>query len=189
MLVPLLLLPIFSIGQDSSEFNFTLIDSAEISKPELFVFAKTWMANTFVSSKSVIEMEDKDAGIIIGNGVFTKRLNGAFGNQLGLDVIFFTITINVKENKYRCILSNFTHKYIQQTSAHISGQTFATSMSNAFSSNRNGGALNNEKPACSSLSMTKKQWSQIKDYTKEQSALTLESLKKSMREGKTKADF
>ena len=186
----MLMLPILCNAQtDSTNFEFSLIDTLDGTKTELFVNAKAWLAKTFVSSKSVIEMEDKDAGKIIGNGVITKRVNSTLGNQIGIDIIFFTVNIDTKDNKYRCILSNFTHKYSQQTSTYIPGQPLATSMGSAFSQNRNGGPLKNEKPLCSGLVMTKKQWTKIKDFAETESLATIQELKKYMHTAKQNANF
>lgn len=169
---------------DNSKFEFSLIDSTQGSKAELYTYAKSWLANTFVSSKSVIDMEDKEAGRIIGKGMFTKRVNSPFGNKVGMDVIYFTITIDVKDNKYRIKLSDFNHKYLQQARSDLT-----ISDSGNFDKSRQGGDLSDDKPDCGGLIMTKKQWSKIKDYSEEESLSLLDSIKKAMQEGKNKSSF
>ena len=182
----LLLTPIMCYCQDTKNFEFTLIDSVQATKDELYVYAKSWMATTFVSSKSVIEMEDKEAGKIIGNGEFVQRENSLFGNQVGVSIISFTITVDVKDNKYRCILSDFFHKYIQTASTYIPGQTATNAASASLGGNRVGGPLNNTNPPGN---VPKKWWQKIKEITKEESLVVLDKLKKSMHEGRSKNDF
>ena len=64
-------------------FNFTY--SADIKNIEYaFANAKIWIAESFNSAKSVIQMEDKDSGVIIGKGK---------------DVYQFTFKIKLRGNK------------------------------------------------------------------------------------------
>lgn len=76
-----------------------VVDVPDKSKNQLFSNAKVWMANTFVSSKDVIQSEDKEAGDIIGKG-FTKVYFKSIVTIERND--YFTIQIDVKDNKYRC---------------------------------------------------------------------------------------
>jgi len=176
-------------SQQTHEFEFTLIDTLPGTKSELYIYARSWLASAFKSSKSVIEMEDKESGTIIGNGIFVHPVNSAFGNQVGIDIIRFTIAINTKDNKYRAILSNYFHSYIQQASTYIPGQPVASDVGRAVSQDRNGGSLENAKPDCGTFMITKNQWKEIKEFSKEKSEALLKELKKAMIAGKSKADF
>lgn len=182
ILLALFVLPIIGYSQvDSTAFQFTKIDSVKGSKAYLFVNAKSWLASTFNSSKAVIEMEDKDAGVIIGHGTFVKRENSAFGNQVGLSLISFSIKINLKDNKYRCILSNFNHKYVQTASTFNPNQSYAmNNLTSSLTSNESGGSLDDEKPDCGGMFMTRKQWQKIKDYATSESERLLSSMNKAM---------
>lgn len=183
LLLILLVLPLIGFSQtDSSVFQFTKIDSAKGSKAYLFVNAKSWLASTFNSSKAVIEMEDKDAGVIIGHGTFVRSEKGGFGNQVGLSLITFTIKINIKDDKYRCILSNFNHKYVQTASTFDPNQSYAmNNLNSSLASNRSGGSLDDDKPDCGGMFMTRKQWQKIKDYATSESESLLASMNNAMR--------
>ena len=190
LLILLLFIPVFAFSQDSTKFEFGLVDSVHATKSELYTYAKSWMAKTFVSSKDVIEMDDKDAGRIIGKGYFIKRENSAFGNQVGLSLIQFTIQIDTKDNKYRCQFMNFKHSYVQTASTYNPNESFSMNkLTSAIASNRSGGSLENEKPACGGMSMTKKQWNKIKEYARTDALSAIQSFKKAMAEGKLNSDF
>ena len=91
------------------ELSIQKIIDNNIAKPELFRLSMEWIAATFVSAKSVIEYQDKDEGIIMGKGFTTLT-----GPLLDLPVdVYFTIKIEVKDNKSRITISSI---YLQVTS-------------------------------------------------------------------------
>lgn len=151
-----------------SPFEFKLIDSVQGTKPELYIRARSWMANAFVSSKSVIEMEDKDAGRIIGKGIitFTTTYNLMYTAKHSVN---FTITIDVKDGRYRCVMNDFNHEAKYEAGA------------------ASGGSLENEKPK--SFNITKKQWQKVREETVGKAGKTLDSLKKAMDKGVIADDF
>jgi len=71
------------------------------------IFDKTldWMAKTFVSSKSVIEVKDKKRGKIIGNG------RGTYSETIIMRPYSYTVTIDIKDNKARMTFENFVAYY------------------------------------------------------------------------------
>lgn len=93
---------------DSGEIEYTeVVQVGGIDSKELFVRAKEWLALTFVSSESVIEFEDKEAGKIIGNGNID-----AIGISQFVDygIVKFRIEIQVKDNRYKYSFNNIRHK-------------------------------------------------------------------------------
>lgn len=163
--------PLVSFGQKDSEFVFKMVDSVAGTKAELYVKAQSWLAARFKSSKTVIQMEDKDAGRIIGKANYPTEVKAAFGNVIGSDYVSFTITIDVKDGRYRCVLSDFTHE----------AGTYKYAVA--------GGSLNGEKPECGTFMMPKRRWAGIKQEIREDAAATLSSLKKEMASPKLKDDF
>lgn len=66
------------------------------TQDQLFVASMDWLTRAFVSSKSVIEYQDKGGGIIVGNG----NMDVKYG--LGVPIrTKFMITIEVKDKKAR----------------------------------------------------------------------------------------
>jgi hypothetical protein len=76
-----------------------------MSKNEIYNKTLLWMAQTFNSSKSVIELQDSSQGLIVGNGIVL------ISYMLAERPIAFVIKIEIKDNKYR--LS--TSKYVQRS--------------------------------------------------------------------------
>lgn len=86
-------------------FEFVTVNSLPgNSKDELYLRAHSWMARTFVSSKDVIQMSDKDAGRIIGKAIMTLRWSN--GRR---DYVRYVITIDVLPGKSRLRLTAFYH--------------------------------------------------------------------------------
>jgi hypothetical protein len=96
----------------SNTFTFDMVDTANLSKQEIFKRANEWFALSFKDSKSVISYSDKDAGEIIGKGnLIAPDLHvPIMGNQPSDERVNFTITINVKDGKYKILLSDFYHE-------------------------------------------------------------------------------
>jgi hypothetical protein len=71
------------------------------SKDELYRISMEWMAKTFKSSKAVIQYEDKEEGVIVGKGFTVVRYG------LGIPAnTYFTLTIEVKDNKARATVED-----------------------------------------------------------------------------------
>lgn len=73
-----------------------------LDKDELFNRTRLWLAETFVDSESVIELEDKEAGLLVGNGGmdYTFPLVPPMDGQ-------FSLRIDIKDGKLRTTYSNF----------------------------------------------------------------------------------
>lgn len=74
-------------------------------KAVIFVRALEWVAATFRSAKSVIDVQDKDAGLIVAKGIIP---NG--GRDAGIGVhrdIRLTIKLEIKDGRYRATYDNF----------------------------------------------------------------------------------
>ncbi len=69
----------------------------EVDLPKHEIYEKTlqWMAESFVSSKSVLEYKNEEEGMIIGNGALEIRPVG-YVAYLG-----YTLKIEIKDKKYR----------------------------------------------------------------------------------------
>jgi hypothetical protein len=99
-------------------FEFNRVDSVSGSKNELYVRAHEWVAKSFVNANEVIQMNDKDAGKLIAKGIMTSDV--PLGAMVGTAhyQISFTISIDVKQDKYRVSMKNYT-----LVSGRVSGGT------------------------------------------------------------------
>lgn len=95
-------------SSDSRNYGFTTVDSSKENKDELYLKAKSWLAKTFVSANSVIQLDDKEAGKIIGKGAMLYD-DGSDYYKVH-HTVRYTLTVNVKNNKYRLVLSDFINE-------------------------------------------------------------------------------
>lgn len=77
-----------------------------ITKDQLYVRAREWFAQTFKSAQAVIQMDDKEAGKIIGKG----SAKGSFYYLLTLFSfsLNYTVSITLKDGRYRYEITDFT---------------------------------------------------------------------------------
>ena len=83
-----------------------VIQTENINKTDLFISVNEWFATSYNSANDVIQMSDKEAGKIIGKGVMNCNMDG---NSSYDGKINYTINVAIKDNRYKVILSNFTH--------------------------------------------------------------------------------
>lgn len=74
---------------------------------DLFARAKRWYVKEYRNANEVIQMEDPERGEIIGKGIFKVVY---FSRQPN---IRHTVTIQVKDGRYRYEISNFSYRDIQ----------------------------------------------------------------------------
>ncbi len=130
--------------------ELVLVDST-LNQSELYLKSKIWFAESFKSANDVIQLDDKDAGIIIGKGSFSIR-----GGSVS-----FTLKIQLKDSRYKYWISNFSHE------SSVRGYS--------------GGSLDNEKPACGFLYMAKREWIEnIPELTDQNIKLVIQDLKESL---------
>lgn len=76
-----------------------------VSKDELYIRAREWFAKTFVSAQAVIQMDDKEAGKIIGKGV--ARSSFVMLLTPVSYTLYYTVSITVKDGRYRYEITDF----------------------------------------------------------------------------------
>ncbi len=100
--------PILVSSQEKLSFD-KVINVEGVDKQSLYVGVKEWFGLTFKSAKSVIEVDDKDAALIIGNSnVDYGRSNIMYACYTGW--LKFTIKIQCRDGRFRVELTNFVHE-------------------------------------------------------------------------------
>lgn len=84
---------------------YETIDTTSLNKEELYNVSKLWLANTFRDSKSVIEIDNKELGSIVGKGNF--EIGASWMLTYTVLQCRFNIKIDIKDLKYRIQLYNF----------------------------------------------------------------------------------
>lgn len=99
-------LPIDSVSGKITYKEVVFVDSLS-NKQDLFSRAREWFAKAYKSSTSVIQMEDKESGKIVGKAlipVFYKYMGSQPGGNIN-----YTISIYLKDGKYKYEISDFYH--------------------------------------------------------------------------------
>lgn len=85
-----------------------VITTDSVGKNAIYVAVKDWLASTYKSAKDVIQMDDKDAGLIIGKANFDYSYGGLiYACYSGY--IDYSIKIQVKDNRYKVEVTGFNH--------------------------------------------------------------------------------
>jgi hypothetical protein len=94
---------------DNGNLNFhevVQVDSA--SKEQLYLRAKVFFANAFNSAKDVIQMDDREAGIIIGKGWDNIFIKIAL-HQVPLKM-WYSVKIQSKDGRYKCEVYDISYQ-------------------------------------------------------------------------------
>ena len=136
-----------SLMGQNTRCKFTFVDSSSLLKNDLYKPIRVWISKTFIDSKSVIQMDDKDLGKIICKGVIpVDGTKNFLGSPVGDDYVYFTLTVDIKDYKYRLVFDDIFHK-----AGHYSGS-------------HSGGDLCNDKPKNGgALEFSIKRWNKIQE--------------------------
>ena len=85
-----------------------VIQTDSVGKALIYVNVKEWFMSSFNSGKDVIQMDDKEAGMIIGNGAMDYSYGGLAMSCLD-GHISFSIKVEMKDNRIKVTLYNFVH--------------------------------------------------------------------------------
>jgi hypothetical protein len=80
------------------------------SQNELYARGKVWLADTFPSTQKAIQVDDKDAGILIGKGWQPAYVYDGY-NTVEV-MLWYTVKLAFKEGRYRYNLTDFGFQYI-----------------------------------------------------------------------------
>jgi hypothetical protein len=81
-------------------------DSIGKSKIDIYTAAKVWFVAAFNSSNDVLQMDDKENGLLIGKGIFYIYSTGLGASRWPC---YFTVSITAKDNKYLAEFINFSY--------------------------------------------------------------------------------
>lgn len=99
---------IFSNAQEPLSFTEVIQTDSTLSKSDIYVAVKSWVGTSFNSAKAVIEMDDKDAGILIIRPLSDYAMKGIMYSCYS-GHLRYTIKIQVRDGRFRVEVSNFTH--------------------------------------------------------------------------------
>lgn len=96
-------MPKFRHSLDLDEQQATFIDEHDKSKNDAFVAAHAWIAKNFNSANDVIQMQDKDAGMIVVKAAFafSYTLKDPFVTMPMSGLLNYTLSLQVKDQKMK----------------------------------------------------------------------------------------
>jgi hypothetical protein len=96
---------------DLKPLEFSEVITAEgLTKDQLYSAAQAWFGNTFRSAKTVFDVQDPVAGRIIGKPLFQYEPSKFLGSARIRGVVRYSVTIEVKDGRYRYFIGNFIHE-------------------------------------------------------------------------------
>lgn len=101
--------PLPTLPTDSATHKITyqgVVQVPGVSADELYSRAREWFAVTFNSGKAVLDMDDRVAGKLIGNGYSTYYQTTLF--LAGEYQLWRSVKVYVKDGRYRYELTGFT---------------------------------------------------------------------------------
>ncbi len=79
-------------------------------KDTLFLWAKEWVYRTYKSGDAVIQMEDKEAGVLICKGRTQPVTVKNMGTRVEAGTFVYDFKVSVKPGKYRIYINNITYQ-------------------------------------------------------------------------------
>ena len=127
-----------------------VLDVPGKTKDQLFSASKSWIAETFVSGKSVIDDADKDSGRIIAKGNIKHPCEQAHGCLMNVS-IGFTLRIDTRDGKLKATYTNATVIH-PPTNGYAVGMTYVQGSAGSESAIFMTGDLADAKKAFKNLS-------------------------------------
>lgn len=108
-----ILVSINSYGQtDTTMFVYSGIISVDsVNKSDLYNRALEWFAKSYNSSKDVLQIQDKEAGKLVGKASMKSYITW-MGSPYHAGYVNYTISVYVKEGKYKYEIDNVYHEGI-----------------------------------------------------------------------------
>lgn len=100
----------------------TVVQVDGVGKNELYLRAHDWIIKSFNSAKDVVQLDDKDAGKIVCKTITTQSAGKGLFGKVVMD-IYYLLTIEVRDDRYKITASNFVHQYSEKLGpSNIEGQ-------------------------------------------------------------------
>jgi hypothetical protein len=92
---------LYGLDKSNSISRITILDSIPKTKTQLYVEVNNWFIHSFVNGESVIQLNEKEEGVIIGKG-YVKNIASHVGFAMHADVhAWVIIRVDIKDTKIR----------------------------------------------------------------------------------------
>lgn len=90
------------------QHSMVRVQSVDMKKEILYSSLQQWFASNLGKSNEALQIQDKDAGLLVGRMLVPAGVADVFGLRHDLQM---DIKVEVKEGKYRITMDNFTFYY------------------------------------------------------------------------------
>ncbi len=103
--------PVTPTEADLKPLEFSEVVIAEgFTKDQLYSAALAWYGSAYRSAKAVFDVQDREAGRIVGKPLFKYEPSRLQASARIRGVVIYSVTIEVKDGRYRYIIGNFVHE-------------------------------------------------------------------------------
>jgi hypothetical protein len=95
---------IATLGFAQTNFKWDKVDSVAKTKGQIYSDTKMFIAEYWKSAQNVIQNDDKEGGAILIKGASIQKVNHSL--NVFTYVYHYSVTIKMKDNKYRIVLDN-----------------------------------------------------------------------------------
>lgn len=159
---------VFKSPYDYTPKSFTEVVQVDsnITKNELFSTFMDWIAQNYKSAQNVVQYQDKEAGKIVAKGLFKVMLNDPFGAPCDGGSVYNTLSIYVKDGRFKYILDDI---HYDGSPKFVASGDLGESKVNGF--------------------LFKGQWDSVKLQSDKECKKTIQSLKAAAMNSKKSADW
>lgn len=112
---------VFPLENELITFS-TIVQVEGVSKNELYLRAHDWIIKSFNSPKDAVQLSDKEAGKVICKTLTTQSAGKGLFGKIVMD-IYYLLTIETRDDRYKITASNFVHQYSEKLGpSNIEGQ-------------------------------------------------------------------
>lgn len=109
-IITILFLIIYGSLNAQDKLNYTKVIQVDgVSKDELYTRAINWFTNSFRNANNVIQINDKQNGQITAKAHFVYNPNFFVGSGPVKGYIRYTLSIYVKDGRYKYEITDFVH--------------------------------------------------------------------------------
>lgn len=92
---------LYGLDKSNSISRTTIIEAEGLSREKIYIEVNNWFVHSFNSGKSVIQLNDKDAGVVIGKGYISNVSNHTSMTTNSIVNAWVIIRIDIREDKFR----------------------------------------------------------------------------------------
>lgn len=93
-------------------------------KDELYSRARLWIADAFRSSNDVLQLDDRDGGMLLAKGMLKQETGGNNAISSGPSVVktwMFTVKIQLRDGRYKVDVYDIDYSFEQPQYSHMAG--------------------------------------------------------------------